>query len=172
MAGHKFVKGETAKQGETNRAEKTFPRFFPADVRHHQMPSNYAPGQVCAHIGEFGDGNQIQNVELAGKMAVGRTRSEIHNLRDEIVKPEHVQQPEQRVSHGLQRFVIPKSREHLPSKDREQKEKENSDFKIVRACRSDFGEVVETAGEHYRSTNHRGDLEIRQPLVIEHPVKL
>ena len=66
MARHEFVKSETAKQREDNSAEKTFPGFLRADVRHHQMPPNHAARQIRAHVREFGDGDQIQHVELAG----------------------------------------------------------------------------------------------------------
>ena len=49
------------------------------------MPPNRAAGQIRAHVREFGDRDQIQYVELAGELPAARTRSEIHNFRDEIV---------------------------------------------------------------------------------------
>jgi hypothetical protein len=95
------------------------------------MPPNRAPGQIRTHVREFGDGNQIQHVELAGKLAAAGTRSEINNFGDEIVKPKHVEQAEQSVSHRLQRLVISKPRKHLASEYRKQKEKQDSDFEII-----------------------------------------
>src|SRR6476646_8773214 len=125
MARHEFVKSEAAKQRKDNSAEKTFPGFLRADVRHHQMPPNRAARQIRAHVREFGDGDQIQHVELTGELATARTRSEIHNFGDEIEKPKHVEQTEQCVSHRLQGLVVPQSRKHLPSKYRQEKEKQN-----------------------------------------------
>src|SRR5215475_9194418 len=118
MAGHEFVKSEAAKQREHNRAKKTFPRFLPADVRHHQMPPNHASCQIRAHVRELGDCDQIQDIELACEMAVARTRSEINNFGDEIEEPKHVEQTEQCVSHRLQWLVVPKPLKHLPSEYR------------------------------------------------------
>src|SRR6476620_6783120 len=98
MSWHEFVQREAAKQRKDNRAEKTFPRFLRADVRHHQMPSKRAARQIRAHIREFGDGDQIQYVELAGDLAAARARSEIHNFSDEIEKPQDVEQSKQCIS--------------------------------------------------------------------------
>src|SRR6476469_8775854 len=172
MARHKFVKREAAKQRQDNSAEKTFPGFLRADVRHHQMPSKRAACQIRTHVREFGDGDQIQYVELAGDLAAARARSEIHNFSDEIKKPKNVEQAKQCVSHRLQRFVITQPCEHLSPEYRKQKKKQDCDFEIVRACWSDFGEVIKTACEHHCPTNHSGDFEIRQALVVEHPIKL
>src|SRR3954453_18903807 len=94
MTWHKLVKCEAAKQREDDSAEKTFPGFFPADVRHHQVPPDDAPSQIRAHVGELGARNQIQHVKLAGKLPGAGTRSEIHNFGDKIVKPKHVEQTE------------------------------------------------------------------------------
>src|ERR1044072_7625596 len=131
MARHKFVKNQAAKQREDNCAEKTFPCFFSTDVRHHQMPPYHAARQVRAHVRKLGDCDQIQHVELAGEVTVARTRSEIHNFGDEIEKPKHVEQTEECVCHGLQRLIIPKPGKHLPPEHRQQKEKQDRDFKIV-----------------------------------------
>src|SRR5205807_1092935 len=95
MAGHQFVKCQAAHQRENNRTKKTFPSLLPADVWHHEMPPDHAAGQVRAHVREFRDRDQIQHVELSRELACARTRSEINNLGDEIVKPKHVQQTEQ-----------------------------------------------------------------------------
>src|SRR5258708_807156 len=154
MARHEFVKREAAKQRKGNSAEKTFPGFLRADVRHHQMPSNRAARQIRAHIREFGDGDQIQYVELASDLAAARARSEIHNFSDEIEKPKDVEQAEQGVGHRLQRLVITQPCEHLSPEYRKQKKKQDCDFEIVRACPADFGEVIKTAGEQYRPANH------------------
>src|SRR6266540_6034805 len=148
MARHEFVKSQAAKQRKDNSAEKTFPGFLRTDVRHHQMPPNRAPRQIRPHVRKLRDRDQIQYIELAGELAAARTRSEIHNFGDEIVKPKHVEQTEQCVSHRLQRLVIPKPRKHLPSEYCQQKEKEDSDFEIVGACRSDFGEIIKTPRKH------------------------
>src|SRR5258707_15420668 len=131
MARHEFVKCEAAKQRKGNSAEKTFPRFFRADVRHHQMPPNRAARQIRAHVREFGDGDQIQHVELAGELAAARTRSEINNFSDEIEKPKDVEQAEQGVGHRLQRLVITQPSEHLPPEYRKQKKKQDRNFEIL-----------------------------------------
>ena len=70
------------------------------------MPPNHAARQIRTHVREFGDGDQIQHVELAGELAAARARSEINNFSDEIEKPKDVEQAEQGVSHRLQRLVI------------------------------------------------------------------
>src|SRR6266481_9334878 len=144
MARHEFVKRQAAKQRKDNGAEKTFPGFLRTDVWHHQMPPNRAPRQIRTHVRKLRDRDQIQYVELAGDLAAAGTRSEIHNFGDEIVKPKHVEQTKQRVSHRLQRLVVPKPRKHLPSEYRQQKEKEDRNFEIVGACGSDFGEIIKT----------------------------
>src|SRR6476646_5803294 len=131
MARHEFVKSEAAKQRKDNSAEKTFPGFLRANVRHHQMPPNRAARQIRAHVREFGDGDQIQHVELAGELAAARTRSEINNFSDEIEKPKNVEQAEQGVGHRLQRLVITQPSEHLPPEYRKQKKKQNCNFEIV-----------------------------------------
>ena len=95
------------------------------------MPPNRAARQIRTHVREFGDGDQIQHVELAGELAAARARSEIHNFSDEIEKPKDVEQAEQGVSHRLQRLVITQPCEHLPSEYRQQKKKQDSDFEIV-----------------------------------------
>src|SRR4029079_134428 len=172
MARHELVKPQTAKQSKDNSAEKNFPGFLRADVRHHQMPPNHAARQIGTHVREFGDGDHIQHVELAGDLAAAGAWSEINNFGNEIEKPKDVEQTEQGVGHRLQRLVITQPREHLPSEYRKQKKKQDCDFEIVGACRADFGEVIKTAGEQHGAANHAGDFEVRQALVIEHPVKL
>src|SRR6266436_6320642 len=131
MARHEFVKSEAAKQRKDNSAEKTFPCFLRADVRHHQMPPSHAARQIRTHVREFRDCDQIQYVELAGDLAAARARSEIHNFSDEIKKPKDVEQAEQGVSHRLQRLVIAQPCEHLPAEYRKQKKKQDCDFEIV-----------------------------------------
>src|SRR5947207_3101952 len=64
-----------------------------------------------------------------------------------------------------------KPSKHLPSENGQQKKKQNSDFEIIGMRRSNLGEVIKTAGEQDPAANHSRDLEIGQPLVIEHPVK-
>ena len=64
-----------------------------------------------------------------------------------------------------------KPSKELSSKDRQQEKKKDGNFEIVGACRPDFGKVIKTAGEHDSAANHSGDLEIREALVIEHPIK-
>src|SRR5437773_9544478 len=130
MARHEFVKSEAAKQRKDNSAEKTFPGFLRADVRHHQMPPNQAARQIRAHVPEFGDGDQIQHVELADDLTAARAWSEIHNISDEIKKPKDVEQAEQGAGHRLQRLVITQPCEHLSPEYRQQKKKQDRDFEI------------------------------------------
>ena len=42
-------------------------------MRDHQVAANDAAGQVGAHVGKFGHGDQVQNIELAGQLACART---------------------------------------------------------------------------------------------------
>src|SRR6516225_9428174 len=149
MARHQFVKCKAAKQRKHNRAEKTFPRLLPTDVRHHQMPPNRAPRQIRAHVRKLGNRDQVQHIKLTGELTAARTWSEVYNFSDEIEEPKDIQQTEQRVGHRLQGLVVSKSLEHLPSEYRQQKEEENGDFEIVGTCRSDFGEVIKAACEHH-----------------------
>ena len=117
MARHEFEKCQAAKQRKDNRAEETFPGFFRADVRNHQMPPNHAAGQIRAHVREFGDRDQVQHIKLSGELAGAQARRQIHDLGDEIKKPKHIKQAEQGVSHRLQRLVIAQARKHLSSKN-------------------------------------------------------
>ena len=64
-----------------------------------------------------------------------------------------------------------KASKHLPAENRQQKEKQDSDFEVIRMRRSDLGKVIKTAGEQNGAANHSCDREIRQALVIQHPVK-
>src|SRR4030095_1313147 len=54
MPRHEFVKRQTAKRRKDNSAEKTFPGFLRADVRHHQMPPHRAARPIRTHGREFG----------------------------------------------------------------------------------------------------------------------
>ena len=171
MAGHQFVKCQAAHQRENNRTKKTFPSLLPADVWHHEMPPDHAAGQVRAHVREFRDRDQIQHVELSRELVCARTRSEINDLGNEIEKPKHVQQTEQCIGHRLQRLIVPQTGEHLPSEHGQQKKEQDGYFEIVRACRSDFGKIIETPGQHHRAADHSSDFEIRQRFVIEHTIE-
>src|SRR5439155_5436098 len=82
-----------------------------------------------------------------------------------------IEQTEQRVSHRLQRLVMTQSRKHLSSEHRQQEKKQDGNFEIVGASRPDFGKVIKTAGQHHSPADHSGDFEIRESLVIEHPIK-
>jgi hypothetical protein len=64
-----------------------------------------------------------------------------------------------------------KASKHLSPEDGQQKKKQDSDFEIIRMCRSDLGEVIKTSSQQYCPANHSRDFEIGQALVIEHPVK-
>ena len=71
----------------------------------------------------------------------------------------------------MQRFVISKPGEHLAAEHCEKEKEQDGDFEVIGMRRSDFGEIIKTAGEHHRAANHPGHFEIGQILVIEHPVK-
>src|SRR6202011_371240 len=144
MTGHQFEKSQAAEKSKSERAEKSFPCFFGADLRAHQMSADCAAGQVRAHIAEFRDRDQIQNIKLSGDRSPDRSRSEVKYFGREIKKPEHIEQTEQRVSHRLQRLSVPQSREHLPAENRQQEKHHHRDFKIVRAGRTDRGKIMET----------------------------
>jgi hypothetical protein len=62
-------------------------------------------------------------------------------------------------------------RKQLASEDRQEEKKKDGNFEVVGPGGPDFGKVIKTAGEHDRAANHSGDFEIREFLVIEHPVK-
>src|SRR6202011_4349956 len=111
---------------------KSFPRFFGADVRNHEMTSHRAAGQVRAHVAEFCHRDQVETVKLSGDRSGARARSEIKNFRVEIEEPENVEQTKQRIGHRLQRLVLAQSGKHLPRKHRQQKKKQDGDLEIVR----------------------------------------
>src|SRR5207247_10562754 len=161
----------TAKQRKTERAEKSFPRFFRADLRNHEMPANRAAGQVCPHVAEFCDRNQIQDIELSCEHATARARRKIDDLRDEIKKPKHVEQTEQGVSHRLQRFVMAQAREHLSRENRQQKKEQHGNFEVVGTRRPNLAEVIKTAVEHDCAPDHAFDLEIRKMMLNENAIK-
>ena len=87
------------------------------------MPADQAPGQIRAHVAEFGDGDQIQDIKLPTDDSARCAGRKIKNFRREIEKPKHVKQTEQRVSHRSQRFIMPQASEHLTSEHGQQKKK-------------------------------------------------
>src|SRR6266704_6617759 len=135
------------------------------------MPANRAAGQIRAHVAEFCDRDQIQDIELSCEHATARARRKIDDLRDEIKKPKHVEQTEQGVSHRLQRFVMAQAREHLPRENRQQKKEQYRNFEVVGTRRPNLGEVIKTAAEHHGAVDYSCDLEIRETFLMEHPVK-
>ena len=94
MPGHQLEQHQTAQERKNKRAKKSFPGFFCADVRAHQMPTERTARQIRAHVAELRHRDQIQNVKLAGHDAIGRARRKIKDLGDEIEQPEHVKQTE------------------------------------------------------------------------------
>src|SRR5438309_5248449 len=112
------------------------------------MPPDRTAGQVRSHVCKFCDRDQIEDVKLSRELAAARTRGQINNFGDEIIKPKNIKQTEQRVSHRLQRFVMSQSRKHLSSENRQQEKKQDSNFEIVGTRGPDFGKVIKTAAEH------------------------
>src|SRR5438876_557081 len=102
------------------------------------MTSDQTANQVGTHVAELGDGNEIENVELAGDSACGRTRNYVNDFRNEVVKPKHVEQSEYCIRHRPQRCVIAQAFEHLPSKNGEQEKEQHRHFKVVRVARADL----------------------------------
>src|SRR5205807_1253706 len=123
------------------------------------MPPDRTAGQVRSHVCKFCDRDQIEDVKLSRELAAARTRGQINNFGDEIIKPKNIKQTEQRVSHRLQRFVMSQSRKHLSSENRQQEKKQDSNFEIVGTRGPDFGKVIKTAAEHDCAANHSGDFE-------------
>src|ERR1700730_2956217 len=109
------------------------------------MTPSQTAGQIRTHIAELGDGNKIENVELARDSATGQTRNYVNDFRDEVVKPEHVKQSEDGVSHRPQRCVIAQTLEHLPCENREQKKQQHRHLEVVGLARTDLGEIIEAA---------------------------
>jgi hypothetical protein len=58
------------------------------------MAANRAAGQIGAHVGEFCDRNQVQDIELSCEHAIAQGRRQINDLGDEIKKPKHIKQAE------------------------------------------------------------------------------
>ncbi len=135
------------------------------------MPPDRAPGKIRAHIAELRDCDQIEAIKLSGHDSRARPRRQIENFGGEIEKPKHIKQPEQRVSHRLQRLVVSQSRKHLPREHRQQKKEQERHFEVVGTGRADGGKIMKTSGQHDRSTDQSDDFEIRQVRVVEHPVK-
>src|SRR6266536_99637 len=135
------------------------------------MAPNRAAGEVSAHVAEFCDRNQIQDIELARHAASTRARRKINDLCDEVKKPKHIKQAEQGVRHRSQRFGMAQARKHLARENRKQKKEQYRDFEVVGTGRPNLGEVIKTAAEHDGAADHSCNLEIRQTFVIEHLVK-
>src|SRR4051812_42678434 len=95
------------------------------------MSSDNASGQVCAHVTELSDGNKIEDVKLAGHCAVRRTRQDIHDLCDEVIKPKHIKKAEDRICHRAKRCIVPETFEHLSGKNGEEKEQEYRHLEVV-----------------------------------------
>ena len=117
------------------------------------MLAERAPGQIRAHIAELRDRDEVETIKLSADHAAARARSEIQDFGGEIEEPQHVKQPEQRVSHRLQRLVVSQSREHLPREHGQQKKEQQCHFEVVGAGRPDRGEVMKTSGQHDRPTD-------------------
>jgi hypothetical protein len=141
-------------------------------VRNERVASNQTAREIRAHVAELGDGHQIKNVKLAGDGTGRRTGHDVNNFGDEVVKPEHVKQAEDRVGHRPQRRVVPQAVEHLTRENRKEEKEQHRHLEVVRMARADAREIIETTAQHHAAADHGRDLEIRQALVIEHSVKL
>src|SRR5438093_13641889 len=110
------------------------------------MTPDRAAGQISAHVCKFCDRDQVQDVKLPSQLAAARTRSQINDLGDEVVKRKDIEQTEQRVSHRLQRLVMTQSRKHLSPEHRQQEKKQDGNFETVGASRPHLGKAIKTAG--------------------------
>src|SRR2546428_12621879 len=131
MSRHELEQDQAAKERKPERTKEAFPGFFRADVRDHLVAADRAAGQIRAHVAELRHRDQIQDIKLSGYRTGARARREIKNFRREIEQPKHVKQTEERVSHRLQRLVVPQSLKHLSPEHGEQEKKQDPDFKIV-----------------------------------------
>ena len=101
VSRHQFKQEQTAKERKSERAEKSFPCLFRADMRRHQVTADRAAGQVSAHVAKFCDRDQVQDIKLPGHHSSARPRRQVKDFRREIEKPKNVEQAKQRVSHRL-----------------------------------------------------------------------
>ena len=100
-----------------------------------------------------------------------RARNHINDFRDEVVKPEHVEQPEDRIGHCPQRRIVAQTAKHLPRENGQHKKEQHRHLEVVGMPGTDLREIIEAAAEHHGAADHGGDFEIREALVIQHPVK-
>ena len=140
-------------------------------MRNHLVTADHAAGEIRAHVAELRDRDEIENVKLPSHRAGRRTRHDVNDLGDEIVKPEDVEQPKDRVGHRPQRRVIAKPVEHLAGEHGQEKKKQDRHLEIVGMTGADPGEIIEAPAQHDGAADHRGHFEIRQALVIEHAVE-
>src|ERR1700682_3475820 len=171
MPRHQFPQTPARQQRKSQRAEKAFPGFLRADVRDHLVATDQATGQIRAHIAELRDRDEIQNVKLSRDRTRRGPWNHVDDFGDEIVEPENVKQPEDRVSHRPQRRVVAETVEHLPGEYGQQKKEQDRDLEVVRVTGSAAREIVKAAAQHHGAADHRRDLEVRQAFVIEHAVK-
>src|SRR5436190_3228630 len=136
------------------------------------MTSSQTADQIRTHIAELSDRNKVENVELARDRASGRTRNYVNDFCDEIVKPEHVKEPEDGVSHCPQRCVIAQALEHLPGENRQQEKEQHRHLKVVGLAGTDLRKIIEAAAQHDGAADHCRHFKIWQTLVIEHAIKL
>ena len=80
---------------------------------------------------------QIKDVKLAGHRPIRRARRHVDDFGDEIEKPEHIKQPEERVGHRLQRLIVPQAVEHLPGENGQQKKEQHRHFEVVGTRRAE-----------------------------------
>ncbi len=137
-------------------------RMLPDEAAHH----------IRAHVGELRHHDAVEHVVLAGDVVGRIAREEINQLRNEIEQPEDVEEAEDGEGHRLQRADIAGALEHLPGKDDQQEKEDDRDLEVIGAGRPHPGEIVKAAREENDAADQGEHLEVRELLVIEHPVEL
>src|SRR5947208_16951371 len=105
------------------------------------MTPDQTAGHIRSHIAELRDRDAIEDVELPRYRSIQRARRHVDDLGNEIVKPKHVKESEERIRHGLERLIIAETGKHLPSENGQQEEEQDCQFEVVGTRRTDFSEI-------------------------------
>src|SRR5260370_25299211 len=100
-------------------------------MRDQLVTPDHAAHQICSHVAELRNDDEIKAIKLSGHQPGTRAGQQVDYLRHEIEKPEHVKQPKERVSHRLKWFVFTKTRKHLAGEDCQQEKKHQCYFEII-----------------------------------------
>src|SRR4029453_6713521 len=113
-----------------------------------------APEDICAHIAEFCNYHQINQIKLTGGLPVLCRWREIDDLRQEVEEPGNVEEAEDCVGNCFQRVAIGGRAKHLAGEDHKEKADEDCRLEVVGMVRP-IGALMKEATDHVdRAAQH------------------